>query len=110
MSMKPKMGYKRRMERDDAHWVIWSNKWMCWYRAKSQGYTNDPLQAGIFTRDEALTHFEPERPRSHRITEPFPLSVLRSEAEALVVKAKADLATAEERLGMIACKPERVPC
>jgi len=77
---KPTMSYKRRMESTDALWVIWSNKWGCWYKDKSQGYTADPLKAGLFSREEALTHYKPAAPRSHRVTEPFPISALRAQA------------------------------
>lgn len=98
---KPAGSYKRRMESSDALWMIWSNKWNCWYRANSQGYTADPLQAGLFTRDEASTHYEPERPKSHRTTEPFPISAVRAEASRMVAEAKADLVAAEQRLALI---------
>lgn len=79
VTAKPKLAYKDRMDRhDDAHWLIWSNKWGCWYRAKSQGYTHDISRAGIFTKDEAQQHYDGSGvPRSHRDTEPFPISSVR---------------------------------
>lgn len=103
MTLKPKMAYKGRMDRADSVWLIWSNKWGCWYRADSSGYTRDPMQAGLYTREQALEHYDgPGTPRRYRDTEPFPVSVLRSMATAAVAKAKADLAEAERRL-VLAC-------
>jgi hypothetical protein len=77
---KPSAVYRNRMQRySDDVWLIWSNKWGCWYRDKSQGYTADVAQAGLFDRSEATSHYtDPKLPRSYRITEPFPLSSVRS--------------------------------
>ncbi|MCW2763406.1 MAG: hypothetical protein JWR85_3607 [Marmoricola sp.] len=107
--MKPRMSYKRRMEAPDALWVIWSNKWCRWYRADSCGYTADIIQAGLYTREQALEHYEPHAPRRHRDTEPFPISVLATEARSLVAKARADLLTAEHRLAVICTHGEPTP-
>lgn len=79
---KPGFSYKRRMDCDDAVWLIWSNKWGCWYRDKSAGYTSDIAQAGLYTKDEAARHYDgPATPRTHRDTEPFPITAVRRHVE-----------------------------
>lgn len=76
---KPQLAYKNRMVRHfDAVWLIWSNKWGCWYRPNSRGYTHNIAEAGLFSKEEALMHYTPPKyPRSYRETEPFPLSAAR---------------------------------
>jgi len=78
--MKPKTPYKSRMSSTDAVWLIWSNKWGCWYRANSSGYTSDIAQAGLYDRVTALQHYDgwPSK-RENRDTEPFPISAVRKE-------------------------------
>ena len=108
MSGKPKgVVYKGRIERyPDETWLIWSNKWGCWYRPKSQGYTDDLLQAGLFDREKAAQHMEPlTAPRSHRDTEPFPISAVakhirqrRAEFEDRVAKERAALDLLESHI------------
>lgn len=79
LKSKPKLVYKDRLERfSDAHWLIWSNKWGCWYRSDSSGYTSDIAQAGIYDRATAALHYDgPDRPKACRDTEPFPVSSVR---------------------------------
>lgn len=93
--------YKHRMGEPARHWLIWSNKWGCWYRANSAGYTQDVLQAGIYTRDEALQHYEPTTPRKNRCTEPFPLTAVRRDMRRAVDEARERLATAVMRAAML---------
>ena len=76
---KPNLVYKGRMDKfADAYWLIWSNKWGCWYRPDSAGYTSDIAQAGIYTREQAVRHYDgPGTPKKYRDTEPFPISAVR---------------------------------
>jgi len=80
---KPNLVYKDRMTRhDDETWLIWSNKWGCWYRSVSSGYTSDIAQAGLYDRRDAMLHYDgPQKPRKHRDTEPFPISAVRKHLE-----------------------------
>lgn len=74
---KPSAVYKNRMERySDQVWLIWSNKWGCWYRDNCRGYTNDIAQAGLYDREEAFEHFI-DAPKKYRDVEPFPISSVR---------------------------------
>ena len=93
MSGKPKAVYAGRMERyPDAAWLIWSNKWGCWYRPNSAGYTNDVTKAGIYTREEAAEHYDgPDTPRKCRDTEPFPMSAVRADVRRTVLMRKLEL-------------------
>lgn len=77
---KPSAVYRNRMERyPDEWWLIWSNKWGCWYRANGRGYTDHIDMAGIYSREQAALHMAPEgTPKKHRDTEPFPISVVRA--------------------------------
>lgn len=78
MSGKPSAVYRNRMQRyPDAVWLIWSNKWGCWYRDNCQGYTGDIVQAGLYDRETAARHYL-TGPRKHRDVEPFPLSSVRT--------------------------------
>lgn len=75
---KPQMKYKGRMDHPDEAWLIWSNKNGCWYRANSAGYTNFISAAGIYTKAEAMEHYDgPQVARKYRDTEPFPVSAVR---------------------------------
>lgn len=90
---KPSAVYRNRMQRyPDDIWLIWSNKNSCWYRSKSQGYTVDVLQAGLFTREEAAKHMS-DGPKKYRVTEPFPaqsvIASVRLRAEQLEAEAAA---------------------
>jgi len=79
VAAKPSAVYKNRMQRyaDDV-WLIWSNKWGCWYRDNSAGYTSDIAQAGLYNRAKAEKHYTAANlPKSYRDTEPFPLSSVR---------------------------------
>ena len=80
---KPSLVYKDRMSRhNDETWLTWSNKWGCWYRAGSSGYTSDIAQAGLYYRADAMLHFDGSQiPRKHRDTEPFPISAVRKHVE-----------------------------
>jgi hypothetical protein len=79
MSAKPSAVYRNRMQRyQDSVWLIWSNKWGCWYGPNCQGYTSDIAQAGIYGRDVAAKHYLPDAPRKHRDVEPFPLSSVQA--------------------------------
>lgn len=106
MSSKPKAVYAGRLERyPDAVWLIWSNKWNCWYRANSCGYTADVTQAGLYTREEAAKHYDgPATPRRNRDTEPFPMSAVRAEVRRALLgrrlqleRLRLELAQAEEK-------------
>lgn len=79
MGGKPSAVYRNRMERyDDEVWLIWSNKWNCWYRSECAGYTSDIAQAGLYGRETAALHYCGNVPRRHRATEPFPLSSVKA--------------------------------
>lgn len=103
---KPGAVYRNRLLRyPDTVWLIWSNKWGCWYREDSCGYTSDIVQAGLYDRAAAAEHYTPEHlPRSYRDTEPFPLSSVRAmlirrreeiEREAAAAVARINHALAE---------------
>lgn len=78
MSGKPSAVYANRLARyRDAVWLIWSNKWGCWYRDNHQGYTSDIAQAGLYNRDEAALHYV-DGPKRLRHVEPFPISSVRA--------------------------------
>lgn len=75
---KPSAVYRNRMGRyTDTVWLIWSNKWGCWYRDGCSGYTDDIAQAGLYDRATAALHYV-DGPKRHRDTEPFPLSSVRA--------------------------------
>lgn len=75
---KPSAVYRNRMQRyPDSVWLIWSNKWGCWYRSDCAGYTNDVAQAGLYGREVAAQHYV-EGPKRYRDVEPFPLSSVRA--------------------------------
>ncbi|RSY83151.1 hypothetical protein DAH66_12850 [Sphingomonas koreensis] len=105
---KPSAVYANRLQRyPDTVWLIWSNKWGCWYRDKCQGYTDDIAQAGLYDRATASRHYI-TGPKKHRDVEPFPLSSVRTmlfrrraeierEASALIDRINAALA------GRLAC-------
>lgn len=78
--IKPSAVYRNRLLRyPDAVWLIWSNKWGCWYRDNCQGYTKDIAQAGLYDRDAARKHYiDHKYPKSYRDVEPFPLSSVRA--------------------------------
>jgi hypothetical protein len=79
VSGKPSAVYRNRMQRyQDDIWFIWSNKWGCWYRPDCSGYTNDISLAGRYDRQVAALHFAGAVPNRYRVTEPFPLSSVRS--------------------------------
>jgi len=98
---KPKgVVYKGRIERHpDKVWLIWSNKWGCWYRPNSQGYTSDILQAGLFDRETAASHMDawPSK-RAERTTEPFPLSAVRKHIKQAEAHFKTHVAQIESRI------------
>ena len=74
---KPSAVYANRMHRyTDRVWLIWSNKWGCWYRDNCQGYTSDIAQAGLYDRETAAQHYV-DGPKRYRDVEPFPLSSVR---------------------------------
>lgn len=78
MSGKPSAVYRDRMERyDDEVWLIWSNKWGCWYRSECAGYTSDIAQAGLYGRETAAKHYCGDVPKRDRDVEPFPLSSVK---------------------------------
>ena len=103
MCEKPSAVYRNRMQRyPDTVWLIWSNKWGCWYRDNCHGYTDDIAQAGLYDRETAAKHYI-DGPKRYRNVEPFPLSVVRSmllrrkhqitrEANAAVARINAALA------------------
>lgn len=95
---KPSAVYRNRLQRyPDAVWLIWSNKWNCWYRDKCAGYTNDIAQAGLYDRETAAQHYVDGPPR-YRDVEPFPLSVVR----AMLTRRRAEIqADAAGRLARI---------
>lgn len=75
---KPSAVYANRMQRyADTVWLIWSNKWGCWYRDNCTGYTNDIAQAGLYDRTTAAQHYV-DGPKACRDVEPFPLSTVRA--------------------------------
>jgi hypothetical protein len=77
---KPSAVYRNRLLRySDEVWLIWSNKWGCWYRDNCQGYTDDIAKAGLYDRATAAAHYiDPKYPKSYRDIEPFPLSTVRA--------------------------------
>lgn len=84
---KPSAVYANRLARyPDTVWLIWSNKWGCWYRDNCAGYTSDIAQAGLYDREAAARHYV-DGPKRHRDTEPFPLSAVRHQLE----RRKADI-------------------
>lgn len=91
---KPQCPYKGRMDRHtDKVWLIWSNKWGCWYRANSQGYTAHLEHAGLFDRETAARHFNERTPKRYRDTEPFPLSVVRAKIDARIAELEDQAAS-----------------
>jgi hypothetical protein len=93
---KPSAVYANRMQRySDEVWLIWSNKWGCWYRPKCQGYTNDIGQAGLYDRETAARHYPGAVPRKHRDVEPFPLSSVRRLLGRRAEQARAEAEQAE---------------
>lgn len=75
---KPSAVYANRLQRyHDEVWLIWSNKWSCWYRADSKGYTSDIAQAGLYDRAAAASHYV-SGPKRFRDVEPFPLQAVRA--------------------------------
>lgn len=78
---KPSAVYANRLQRyPDEVWLIWSNKWSCWYRDNCQGYTNDVAMAGLYDRAAAARHYV-DGPKHMRDVEPFPLSSVRAMLE-----------------------------
>lgn len=111
MSGKPSAVYRNRMQRyPDKHWLIWSNKWGCWYRDNCQGYTSDISQAGVYNREEAAQHYCGDVPKKHRDVEPFPLSsvvaMMRLRAEQLIEDARS----AERRARQLLARVEQSSC
>lgn len=101
-SEKPRAVYANRMQRyPDAAWLIWSNKWGCWYRANSQGYTRDILQAGIYTREQAASRYPGPVPRKFRDVEPFPISSVRSSIQRRAEQVRAEFAAQETRVAAL---------
>lgn len=95
MSRKPSAVYANRMERyPDAVWLIWSNKWGCWYRDKCSGYTDDIAHAGLYDREVARRHYPGNVARRYRDVEPFPLSTVR----AMIDRRKAELRAEVDRI------------
>lgn len=98
MSGKPSAVYKNRLQRyaDDV-WLIWSNKWGCWYRDNCTGYTPDVAQAGLYDRKTAAQHYV-DGPKAYRDVEPFPLSSVR----AMLMRRREEIeATAAEQIARI---------
>lgn len=86
-AQKPSAVYRNRMQRySDDVWLIWSNKWGCWYRDNCQGYTADIERAGLYDRATAAAHHI-NGPKAHRDVEPFPLSSVR----AMLVRRRAEI-------------------
>lgn len=97
-AVKPSAVYQNRMQRySDSVWLIWSNKWGCWYRGGSSGYTNDVAQAGLYDRATAKLHYV-DGPKRHRDVEPFPLSRVR----AMLLRRRAQIKReAEEQIARL---------
>lgn len=107
---KPSAVYRNRMQRyRDEVWLIWSNKWGCWYRAKSSGYTDDIAQAGLYTREEAAKHMQPPgTPKKHRDTEPFPISAVRHHIRRRREQLEIHISMLRDREQELACLEELV--
>lgn len=108
--MKPSAVYRNRMQRyADERWLIWSNKWGCWYRPNCAGYTRDLEHAGIYDRETAARHYLGNVPRKHRDVEPFPVSaaahMLRRRAEELREQAAAAEQSAKRLAALVGGQP-----
>ena len=106
---KPSAVYRNRLERyPDEVWLIWSNKWGCWYRDKCAGYTSDIAQAGTYDRATAAGHYI-NGPKRHRDVEPFPLSCvigyLKHRRETIEQEASAALARIDSTLARMTPTP-----
>lgn len=95
-AIKPSAVYANRLARyPDTVWLIWSNKWGCWYRDDCCGYTSDVAQAGLYDRQTAARHYV-AGPKRCRDVEPFPLSSVRQmlHRRREQIKREADAAIA----------------
>lgn len=92
-AIKPSAIYANRMQRyTDTVWLIWSNKWSCWYRDGCSGYTDDIAQAGLYSKAQAAQHYV-SGPKRFRDVEPFPLCSVRGllfHQRAKIVREAAD--------------------
>lgn len=39
----------------ERNYLVWSNEHRAWWRADSSGYTRNVAQAGLYTRDDAIS-------------------------------------------------------
>ena len=100
---KPSAVYANRLQRyRDDIWLIWSNKWACWYRSDCSGYTTDITQAGLYDRETAAKHYPGDVPRRYRDVEPFPLSSVQHQLRIAGEVAQEGLDKAKQRLGLMA--------
>lgn len=81
------------------HYLVWSHEHGCWWRANSQGYTNDVRSAGIYTRDEAVSISHNARDRWRPGHKPDELPVRLSDMPEWVQAAFAPLPPAPEGEG-----------
>lgn len=96
---KPSAVYKNRLQRyPDTVWLIWSNKWNCWYRSGCSGYTSDIAQAGLYDRQKAAEHYDGPVPKKYRDTEPFPLSSVQAHIRRRIEDVRRELAEREALL------------
>lgn len=97
---KPSAVYRNRLQRyPDDVWLIWSNKWSCWYRDNEVGYTDDVALAGLYDRQTAAGHYtDPKLPKAYRDTEPFPLSSVRKMLERRRVQVAQSAAASLARI------------
>jgi len=99
MRSKPSAVYANRMERyPDAVWLIWSNKWGCWYRSGCAGYTSDIAQAGLYDRATAAAHYAGSVAKKYRCTEPFPLSTVQRHIRDRIEHLQREIAERETQL------------
>ncbi len=81
--------------------MIWSRRWNCWHRRyvnedgveSAAGYTNDILQAGIFSTETAMAYHQDGRKRD-AYDKAVPLKAVRARMSLAVRQKRAELEAA----------------